>query len=138
MSSDSTCPSPSVKSPDTFITTPSDGPLSAARNIVSIPRSNSDNGALSKIEDLLESIIDALDTGSELVIPFRRPRPDAASQTQDLSQQRDARQVEVVRFPGRNVQEAKKFGEKILKEDILLVCLHSGTITIIRSSFSYH
>ncbi|KAK4464739.1 Spo11/DNA topoisomerase VI subunit A [Cladorrhinum samala] len=138
MSSDSTCPSPSVKSPDTFITTPSDGPLSAARNIVSIPRSNSDNGALSKIEDLLESIIDALDTGSELVIPFRRPRPDAASQTQDLSQQRDARQVEVVRFPGRNVQEAKKFEALFRIIELSHEALLKGNVITKRNIYYQH
>lgn len=138
MSSDSTCPSPSVNSQDTSITTPSEDPLSAARNIVSIPRSNSNDGALSQIEDLLESIVDALDTGSELAIPYRRSRSDAASQIQDLSQRRDARQSEVVRFPGRTIQEAQKFGKDTLNEYLLLVCLHFGATAIIRSSISYH
>jgi meiotic recombination protein SPO11 len=65
--------------------------------------------AISQIEALLESIVDAVSTGNELVIPYRSIRSSnkgAASQ----SQHGGDRPLDVVRFPGRTIQEAKRFG----------------------------
>ncbi|KAK4122232.1 DNA topoisomerase IV, alpha subunit [Parathielavia appendiculata] len=65
-------------------------------------------GALSRIENLLESIVDAVSSGNELVIPYKTPR-SSQNGTNAAASQSDDRQADVVRFPGRTVQEAKKF-----------------------------
>ncbi len=67
------------------------------------------NGALSQVEDLLESIVDAITSGEELVIPYRSVRSTQhGPNTQPL--QEAGRRADVVRFPGRTVQEVKRFG----------------------------
>ncbi|KAK4039798.1 Spo11/DNA topoisomerase VI subunit A [Parachaetomium inaequale] len=63
---------------------------------------------LALIEDLLESIVDAISSGDELIIPYRSIR-SSQNGTNALSPQGDGRQVEVVRFPGRTAQEVKRF-----------------------------
>ncbi|KAH6640993.1 Spo11/DNA topoisomerase VI subunit A [Chaetomium tenue] len=64
--------------------------------------------AISQIEALLESIVDAIYTGDELVIPYRSVRsPNNGANSQ--SQHEENRPLDVVRFPGRTIQEAKKF-----------------------------
>ncbi|KAK4235910.1 Spo11/DNA topoisomerase VI subunit A [Achaetomium macrosporum] len=75
--------------------------------IIQVP-SSSQNGTLSLIEDLLESIVDALSSGEELVIPYASVRSLQDGAVATLNR-RDARAVDYVRFPGRTVQEAKKF-----------------------------
>lgn len=92
--------------------------------------------AISQIEALLESIVDAICTGNELVIPYRSVRSsnnDASSQ----SKNEENRSLDVVRFPGRTIQEAKKFGttEEGRKS---LVTLNSRFACHCRSSLSYH
>lgn len=72
-------------------------------------RSSTRNGALSQIEHLLESIVDAIASGEELVIPYRSVRSTQnAPNPQPL--EGTSRRAEVVRFPGRTVQETKRFG----------------------------
>ncbi|KAK3297443.1 Spo11/DNA topoisomerase VI subunit A [Chaetomium fimeti] len=64
--------------------------------------------AISQIEALLESIVDAVCTGNELVIPYqsiRSPNHGANSQPRHG----ESRPLDVVKFPGRTVQEAKRF-----------------------------
>lgn len=70
-------------------------------SLVTIPPCNS-SGALSQIEGLLESIVDAISNGVTLEIPYRDARSSSV---------RSRARAEVVRFPGRSIQEAKKFGE---------------------------
>ncbi|KAK3308553.1 Spo11/DNA topoisomerase VI subunit A [Chaetomium strumarium] len=81
--------------------------LDRSSRVIQVPPS-SQNGTLSLIENLLESIVDAISSGKELVIPYASVRSlqDGAVQT---TNRRDARAVDYVRFPGRSVQEAKKF-----------------------------
>jgi hypothetical protein len=76
--------------------------------VIQVP-SVPERGALSRIEDLLESIVDALSNGTELIIPFRTARSLQNGANAPASQ-RDERQTDVVRFPGRTVQEVKRFG----------------------------
>jgi meiotic recombination protein SPO11 len=89
--------------------------------IIQVP-SFSQNGTLSLIENLLESIVDAISNGEELVIPYASVRSlqDGAVQS---SNRRDARPVDYVRFPGRTVQEVKKFGTIVSKAGVLS-CSH--------------
>lgn len=67
------------------------------------------NNAVSHIERLLESILDAISDGNELRIPYKSTRPPPTS-TGSAPNRRDDGQQDVVRFPGRTIQEAKKFG----------------------------
>ena len=77
-------------------------------HVVQVPP-GSRHGALSQIENLLESILDATSNGDELVIPYQSVRSLQTGPGQ-VSARRDGRQLDVVRFPGRTMQEAKKFG----------------------------
>ncbi|KAK0720130.1 Spo11/DNA topoisomerase VI subunit A [Lasiosphaeris hirsuta] len=67
--------------------------------LVPIPRDDSGGAALSQIEALLESILDAISNGVELTIPYRTAR----------SARGEDRGCRVVRFPGRTAQEAERF-----------------------------
>lgn len=77
-------------------------------HVVQIPFGSRD-GALSQIETLLESILDAIIHDDELVIPYQSARSLQAGPGQ-VSARKDGRQLDVLRFPGRTIQEAKKFG----------------------------
>lgn len=81
---------------------------SDSSNAVHVP-SISRNGALPRIKSLLESVVDAINRGEELVIPYQTTRSPQSSQGSGAVE-RDGRQSDGVRFPGRTVQEAKKFG----------------------------
>ncbi|KAK3996629.1 meiotic recombination protein rec12 [Cladorrhinum sp. PSN332] len=113
-------------------------PPSNGRNTVSIPNNDVNEGALSQIEDLLESIVDAIEAGSELVIPYRSSRSDAANKSQAADQQRDARQSELIRFPGRNIQEAKKFEALFRIIELSHEALLSGNIITKRNIYYQH
>ncbi|KAK0636066.1 Spo11/DNA topoisomerase VI subunit A [Bombardia bombarda] len=78
-------------------------------NRVAIPLHNSCDDVIPKIEDIMESIIDAVNDGVELVIPFRSTRPAQAIRSTAPSE-REGRQSDCIKFPGRTIQEAKKFG----------------------------
>jgi len=69
------------------------------------------SSALSKIESLLERILDAMEAGDELSIPYQTIRSAQSSKTTE-SARRENRQTNFVKFPGRSVQEVKKFGTK--------------------------
>ncbi|KAF9761256.1 hypothetical protein IL306_003903 [Fusarium sp. DS 682] len=86
-------------------------PLSAAANentdtntIISNPNTGT---VVTRIEDILGQIIDALAAGQELSIPFSARRSSRRAA--------DA-QPELVRFPGRNQQEAVKFGQNLFEK----------------------
>ncbi|KAL2132113.1 hypothetical protein VTI74DRAFT_4202 [Chaetomium olivicolor] len=81
--------------------------FSHSHDIVHIP-SSSRNSALSRIEDLLGSIVDAIASGDELIIPYQTIR-SSQNAAETASAQRDGRAVDIVKFPGRTIQEAKKF-----------------------------
>ncbi|KAK4224273.1 meiotic recombination protein rec12 [Podospora fimiseda] len=100
-----------------------------ARNIVSIPNNDANGGALAQIEDLLESIVDAIEAGSELIIPYR------SSRTEVDPEQRDARHSELVRFPGRNIQEAKRFEALFRIIELSHEALLSGNIITKRNIY---
>jgi hypothetical protein len=72
---------------------------------------NSRSSALSKIESLLERILDAMEAGDELSIPYQTIRSAQSSKTTEPAR-KESRQPDFVKFPGRSVQEAKKFGTK--------------------------
>jgi len=74
-------------------------------SLVTIPPNSRLDGALSQIEELLESIVDSLADSEELTIPYRTARYGNAS-----SSQSEDRQNDFVRFPGRTIQEAQRFG----------------------------
>lgn len=100
-------------------------PASAAHpdrwsNVVSIPSVGSQDVALSRVEHLLESIVDAITNGTELIIPYRSSRSVDNSQSEE-------RPAEAVKFPGRTIQEAKKFGRRCCIE-LDIACL-SGSLT---------
>jgi meiotic recombination protein SPO11 len=93
---------------DSVTTQPSSVPPAPDCNVIQVP-SVPERGALARIEDLLESIVDAISNGTELIIPFRTARSLQNGANAPASQ-RDERQADVVRFPGRTVQEVKRFG----------------------------
>jgi len=93
--------------------------------------------ALSRIEDLLESIVDALADGRELVIPYRSVR---SSQNGDGAQARVGhdRQAEVVTFPARTIEDAKRFGMESWGESHHMpVSSCSQNVCHIRSNLSH-
>lgn len=92
--------------------------------------------AISQIEALLESIVDAVSTGNELVIPYRSIRSSNNGEASQLHQGED-RPLDVVRFPGRTIQEAKRFGTSEGGRKILAVLrLHFACHG--RSSLPHH
>ncbi|KAK4157192.1 Spo11/DNA topoisomerase VI subunit A [Chaetomidium leptoderma] len=85
----------------------SPSPHTAASNVIQFP-SGTQNGAISRIEDLFESIVDAISSGDELAIPYQSTR-SSQNGPSAVHPRSDARPMDVVRFPGRTVQEAKRF-----------------------------
>ncbi|KAK4250303.1 Spo11/DNA topoisomerase VI subunit A [Corynascus novoguineensis] len=86
---------------------PSSVSLLVESNIVQVPFM-AQTPALSKIEELLESIVDAIDNGDEISIPYESIR---SSQTGAEPEPQDGndRPLNAVKFPGRTTQEVKKF-----------------------------
>lgn len=83
-------------------------PLPAESNVVQCslgPRIS----ALSRIEELLESIVDAITNAKELTIPYETIRSSQSGNALEPRLGSD-RAANVVRFPGRTMQEVKKFG----------------------------
>ncbi len=96
------------QTPDSLPERPFCAPDAAGPTVLQVP-SGTRNGALSQIEHLLESIVDAITSGEELAIPYRSVRSTQnGTDTQPL--QGAGRRADVVRFPGRTVQEATRFG----------------------------
>lgn len=73
----------------------------ARPNLVAIPPP-SNRDALHQIEALFESIVDAVSNDEILEIPLQTSRSRASETRHDVQT--------VVRFPGRNAQEAARFG----------------------------
>ncbi|KAL2191401.1 DNA topoisomerase IV, alpha subunit [Thermothelomyces heterothallicus CBS 203.75] len=86
---------------------PSSVSFPAESDLVQIPF-GSRTSALSRIEELLESIVDAITHANELTIPYEtvRSSQNGAEFEPQLGSDRVAN---VVRFPGRTMQEVKKF-----------------------------
>jgi meiotic recombination protein SPO11 len=89
-------------------------PLSSASSsrstkFVQVPSNDLQDGALAQIEGILESMVDAVKDGVELSIPYRNIRSAQNGAALDSSQG-EGSQNDEVRFPGRTIQEAKKFG----------------------------
>lgn len=77
-------------------------------NVLRVP-SAARTGALSQIEALLETIVDAISNGDHLTIPYQSTRTSQHG-TNAVSLQEDGRLVDALRFPARTAQEAKRFG----------------------------
>ncbi|KAK0739432.1 Spo11/DNA topoisomerase VI subunit A [Apiosordaria backusii] len=101
----------------------------------------SGNGALARIESLLEAIVDAIIAGNEISIPYKRvrvsrpgpaPAPGVSGQSQT---QRSGRQTGVVRFPGRTIQEVKKFEALFCIIEISHEALLSGSLITKRNIY---
>ena len=85
--------------------------VSAPSNIVIIPPDDDrQDGVISKIEQVLESMVDALLNNSELVLPYRSRSSGAQRLTAPVPTEADVRPNDVLRFPARNLQELEKFG----------------------------
>ncbi|KAK3359637.1 Spo11/DNA topoisomerase VI subunit A [Lasiosphaeria hispida] len=93
--------------------------------LVPIPCNGSGGGALSQIETLLESILDAISNGDELAIPYRTVR----------STRGEDRGGEVVRFPGRTAQEAKRFAALFRIIELSHEALVSGNLITKRNIY---
>ncbi|KAK0754401.1 Spo11/DNA topoisomerase VI subunit A [Schizothecium vesticola] len=102
--------------------------LPVSRSIVTIPRFAPQETALEKIENLLEGIIDAISEGRELTIPFRTTRSPQA-------QQGDEPNCDLVRFPGRTIQEARRFEALFRIIELSHEALLSGNIITKRNIF---
>jgi meiotic recombination protein SPO11 len=101
-------PGNGTRTPDLLSEHQSSVPPTVDSSVARVP-SATPKGALSRIEDLLESIVDAIGSGRELVIPYQSSR-SSQNRTNAASLQRDGHQANAVRFPARTVQEAKRFG----------------------------
>ena len=77
--------------------------LNSDPHLVAIPQAVPRGTALVQIENLLEGIVDAINDGTELRIPYRTIRGTHTPQDED-------RPGDFVRFPGRTIQEARRFG----------------------------
>lgn len=64
--------------------------------------------ALERLEQLLETILEAISRGEEIIIPYRTARSQDHSLSLPLPE--DVRDLGGVRFPGRTPMEAKRFG----------------------------
>ncbi|KAK3325992.1 hypothetical protein B0H66DRAFT_145209 [Apodospora peruviana] len=79
--------------------------------LVTIPLNNSGNGAIVQVERILESIVEAVLDGSEITIPYRSIHADTRrGHSESPANQNNARQAEILKFPGRNIHEVGKFG----------------------------
>ncbi|KAK4142312.1 Spo11/DNA topoisomerase VI subunit A [Dichotomopilus funicola] len=90
--------------------------------------------ALSRIEDLFESIVDALDSGEELVIPYQNSRTPQNEQ-KGASSQQSREPFDVIRFPGRTIQEAKRFEAMFRILEMSHQALLSGNIITKRNIY---
>ncbi len=99
---------PGPQTPDSLPEPHFRAPAAAGSTVLQVP-SGPRNGALSQIEHLLESIVDAITSGEELFIPYRSVR-STQNGPNSQSPREAGRRADVVRFPGRTVQEAKRFG----------------------------
>ncbi|KAK3377542.1 Spo11/DNA topoisomerase VI subunit A [Podospora didyma] len=95
--------------------------------IVTIPSKNSNDVALLRIEDLMETILDAIMEGNELFIPYRSVRSAQA--------EGDSQKTSFVRFPGRNIQEVKKFEALFRILELSHEALLSGNIITKRNIY---
>lgn len=101
------------------------GSIGVSRNVVAIPQRHSNDDALTKIEALFETIVDAVSAGSSIVIPYRRStNAQAFNLTASASNPRDGRHMDSVRFPGRNPQELRRFGQSLHQVDVGQVPSH--------------
>ncbi|OLN86864.1 Meiotic recombination protein rec12 [Colletotrichum chlorophyti] len=102
-------------------------------NVVTIPHpdpnSNATGIAITKLEDILASVQDALRQREEMFIPYLA-RPTSASQAADAPGRaaRSRTPRAVVRFPGHNVAEATKFTRLMLILRMSLGALTTGTV----------
>ncbi|KAL2172499.1 hypothetical protein VTG60DRAFT_5253 [Thermothelomyces hinnuleus] len=87
---------------------PSSMSFPAESDLVQIPF-GSRTSALSRIEELLESIVDAITHANELTIPYETVRSSQNGAAEFEPQLGSDRAANVVRFPGRTIQEVKKF-----------------------------
>ncbi|KAL2262512.1 hypothetical protein VTK26DRAFT_1092 [Humicola hyalothermophila] len=90
--------------------------------------------AISQIECLLESILDAVIDGHELIIPYKSAR-SLSNGTGSSSGRREARPQDVVRFPGRTTQEAKRFEALFRIIELAHEALLSGNVITKRSIY---
>lgn len=100
-------------------------------NVLRVP-AGTRSGALSQIEGLLEALVDAISNGDDLVIPYQSTRT-YQNGANAVSSQGDGRPVDVVKFPGRTAQEAKRFGtrdqEKPLDSQAHFRCYARGPLS---------
>ncbi|KAK0666403.1 putative meiosis-specific topoisomerase [Cercophora samala] len=99
-----------------------------AVNVVSV----AGDGALGRIESLLEAIVDAITTGNEISIPYRSVPASRHGQSQGPPSRR---QTGVVRFPGRTIQEAKKFEALFCIIELSHEALLSGSLITKRNIY---
>ncbi|EGZ75040.1 DNA topoisomerase IV, alpha subunit [Neurospora tetrasperma FGSC 2509] len=105
-------------------------------NIVIVPQSHSSDDALSKIEALFETIVDAISVGSPITIPYRRStNAQVFDPTASASNPRDGRHMDSVRFPGRNPQELRRFEALFRIIEISHEALLSGTLVTKRNIY---
>ncbi|KAK4202027.1 putative meiosis-specific topoisomerase [Triangularia verruculosa] len=100
------------------------------------------NGALTRVESLLEAIVDAVIAGNEISIPYRSAslsRPGAMPAAEALSQphgaRRSVRWAADVRFPGRTIQEAKRFEALLCILELSRQALVSGSLITKRNIY---
>nr|CAB88597.1 related to MEIOTIC RECOMBINATION PROTEIN REC12 [Neurospora crassa] len=105
-------------------------------NIVIVPQSHSSDNALTKIEALFETIVDAISVGSPITIPYRRStNAQVFDPTASASNPRDGRHMDSVRFPGRNPQELRRFEALFRIIEISHEALLSGTLVTKRNIY---
>ncbi|KAK4174401.1 putative meiosis-specific topoisomerase [Triangularia setosa] len=90
------------------------------------------NGALARIESLLEAMVDAIITGDKISVPYRSVR---ASRPGQLQGPPSGRQTGIVRFPGRTIQEAKKFDALFRIIELSHEALLSGSLITKRNIY---
>ncbi|KAL0465879.1 meiosis-specific topoisomerase [Neurospora intermedia] len=105
-------------------------------NIVTVPQSHSSDDALTKIEALFETIVDAISVGSPVAIPYRRStNARVFNPIASASNPRDGRHMDSVRFPGRNPQELRRFEALFRIIEISHEALQSGTLVTKRNIY---
>jgi len=82
---------------------------SHTNNLIQVPSNHHPSRGLALVEDLLESIVDSISSGTELTIPYRLKRSSQAAEPL-MSSQATGGQQGVIRFPGRTTQEVTRFG----------------------------
>ncbi|KAK3685212.1 Spo11/DNA topoisomerase VI subunit A, partial [Podospora appendiculata] len=126
--------SPRTRPPSTPLVSLPSASGTIPSGLVTIPSRHSRDGALTQIEHMLECMIDAMNNGSELSIPYRSIRSTQGNPALTPSQ-REGHPNDMVRFPAQTLQETRKFEALFCILELAHEALLSGKLITLRNIY---